>query len=54
MQELDHAAIRGFRSVGLPLLVDGRRPPLRRPPPSLGQHQAEVLDELGLTARQEA
>ena len=53
VQEIDHPAIAGFRSLGLPFLVDGRRPPLRRPPPSLGQHQAEVLDELGLT-RQEA
>jgi crotonobetainyl-CoA:carnitine CoA-transferase CaiB-like acyl-CoA transferase len=54
VQELDHPRIPGFRSLGLPFLLDGRRPPLRRPPPALGQHQAEVLEELGLTARQEA
>ena len=50
----DHPAIDGFRSLGLPFVVDGQRPPLRRVPPALGEHQAEVLDELGLTARQEA
>lgn len=54
VQALEHPAIPGFRSLGLPFRVDGRRPPLRRPPPSPGQHQAEVMDELGLTARQEA
>jgi len=37
-----------------PPFWDGERPPLRRPPPGLGEHQAEVLQELGLTARQEA
>lgn len=54
VQALDHPAIDGFRSVGLPFLLDGERPPLRRPPPAPGEHQAEVLEELGLTARQEA
>jgi formyl-CoA transferase/CoA:oxalate CoA-transferase len=54
VQALDHPAIDGFRSLGLPFLLDGERPPLRRPPPGLGEHQAEVLEELGLTARQEA
>jgi formyl-CoA transferase/CoA:oxalate CoA-transferase len=54
VQAIDHPAVEGFRSVGLPLLLDGERPPLRRPPPGLGQHQDEVLEELGLTARQEA
>jgi formyl-CoA transferase/CoA:oxalate CoA-transferase len=54
VQALDHPAIDGFRSLGLPFLLDGERPPLRRPPPGLGEHQAEVLEEVGLTARQEA
>jgi hypothetical protein len=31
-----------------PVLVDGERPPIRRPPPSLGQHTDE-LEEGGWT-----
>jgi crotonobetainyl-CoA:carnitine CoA-transferase CaiB-like acyl-CoA transferase len=54
VQAAEHPAIEGFRSLGLPFSIDGERPPLRRPPPGLGEHQAEVLEELGLTARQEA
>jgi len=54
VQEVEHPAIGDFRSVGLPFVIDGERPPLRRPPPGPGEHQAEVLEELGLTARQEA
>jgi len=37
-----------LRLVGSPLLVDGARPPVRRPPPTLGQHTGEVLAALGL------
>jgi crotonobetainyl-CoA:carnitine CoA-transferase CaiB-like acyl-CoA transferase len=54
VQSAEHPGIDGFLSLGLPFLLDGERPPLRRPPPGLGEHQAEVLEELGLTARQEA
>jgi crotonobetainyl-CoA:carnitine CoA-transferase CaiB-like acyl-CoA transferase len=32
-----------YELVGLPLSFDGTRPPLRRPPPRLGEHNAEVL-----------
>ncbi|HEY4027615.1 MAG TPA: CoA transferase [Candidatus Dormibacteraeota bacterium] len=48
VQELAHPVIEGFRSLGLPFLIDGERPPLRRPPPGLGEQQAEVMQELGL------
>jgi formyl-CoA transferase/CoA:oxalate CoA-transferase len=50
VQELEHPAIEGFRSLGLPFVMDGERPPLRRRPPGRGEHQAEVLAELGLAA----
>ncbi len=31
----------------LPLTLDGQRPPLRRAPPSIGEHSDELLHELG-------
>jgi len=34
-------------SVGLPFLLGGDRPPLRRHPPMHGEHTREVLAELG-------
>jgi formyl-CoA transferase/CoA:oxalate CoA-transferase len=46
-QAADHTGIAGFRSVAMPFLVDGERPPLRRVPPGLGEHNGEVLRELG-------
>lgn len=36
-----------LRLVGSPILVDGRRPPVRLPPPALGQHDAQIRAALG-------
>jgi crotonobetainyl-CoA:carnitine CoA-transferase CaiB-like acyl-CoA transferase len=47
LQEVDHPA-GPVRVVGSPLLLDGSRPRVRRAPPLLGQHTAEVLSALGL------
>ena len=33
VQKASHPAIHDFKSIGLPLTIDGMRPPLRRPPP---------------------
>jgi crotonobetainyl-CoA:carnitine CoA-transferase CaiB-like acyl-CoA transferase len=38
-----------YRSLGLPIEWDGRRPGLRRVPPRLGEHTADVLTWLGYT-----
>jgi glutaryl-CoA transferase len=38
LQELDHPTAGTLRMVASPLLVDGERLPIRRPPPTLGQH----------------
>ena len=47
LQPLPHPTIPDLRLVSLPLSVGGERVPHRAPPPSLGQHSAEVLAEAG-------
>jgi crotonobetainyl-CoA:carnitine CoA-transferase CaiB-like acyl-CoA transferase len=37
----------GFRTIGLPLSADGDRVGYASPPPRLGEHSAEILDEVG-------
>ena len=43
---------RALRTIASPVRADGERPPLRTPPPRLGQHSAEVLSELGFAPDQ--
>ncbi|QYJ15391.1 Acetyl-CoA:oxalate CoA-transferase [Rubrobacter xylanophilus DSM 9941] len=38
LQEVDHPAAGTLGMLASPLLVDGERPPIRRPPPTLGEH----------------
>ena len=44
-----HPRIADYRSVGLPIQWDGQRPAVRRVPPRLGEHDADVLTWLGYT-----
>ncbi|HET7339821.1 MAG TPA: CoA transferase [Methylomirabilota bacterium] len=44
-----HPRLPDYRSIGLPVQWDGRRPPVRRVPPALGEHSADVLTWLGYT-----
>jgi crotonobetainyl-CoA:carnitine CoA-transferase CaiB-like acyl-CoA transferase len=47
VQSLPNDAIGDYRSLGLPFVVDGERQPLRRRPPRTGEHNSEILLELG-------
>ncbi len=47
MQSISHPAIPHLTSIGVPFLLGGDRPPLRRHPPVHGEHTREVLTELG-------
>jgi crotonobetainyl-CoA:carnitine CoA-transferase CaiB-like acyl-CoA transferase len=44
-----HPRLPDYRSVGLPIRWDGRRPGVRRVPPRLGEHSTDVLTWLGYT-----
>jgi crotonobetainyl-CoA:carnitine CoA-transferase CaiB-like acyl-CoA transferase len=44
-----HPRLPSYRSIGLPIEWDGARPGVRRVPPLLGEHTADVLTWLGYT-----
>jgi crotonobetainyl-CoA:carnitine CoA-transferase CaiB-like acyl-CoA transferase len=44
-----HPRHANYRSIGLPIQWDGARPGVRRVPPRLGEHDADVLTWLGYT-----
>ena len=45
LQDVDHPLAGTLRMLASPALVDGERPPVRRPPPTLGQHTGEVEED---------
>jgi crotonobetainyl-CoA:carnitine CoA-transferase CaiB-like acyl-CoA transferase len=45
LQEIEHPTAKLLQMLASPVLVDGERPLIRRPPPTLGQHTREVEDE---------
>jgi crotonobetainyl-CoA:carnitine CoA-transferase CaiB-like acyl-CoA transferase len=47
--ETPHPRLPDFRSIGLPIQWNGARPGVRRVPPKLGEHDADVLTWLGYT-----
>jgi crotonobetainyl-CoA:carnitine CoA-transferase CaiB-like acyl-CoA transferase len=42
LKEINHPTAGTLKTVALPILIDGQRLPIRRPPPLLGQHNEEV------------
>jgi crotonobetainyl-CoA:carnitine CoA-transferase CaiB-like acyl-CoA transferase len=45
--EIDHPELGSFKTTGFPVEMSGTEEAVRYPPPSVGEHTAEVLDELG-------
>src|SRR5918998_1935124 len=45
LQAVEHPLAGTLRMLASPVLVDGERPSVRRPPPTLGQHTAEVEED---------
>ena len=45
LQDLDHPSAGHLKMLASPVLVDGERLPIRRPPPALGQHTDETNDD---------
>ena len=43
---IEHPKAGPINQVGAPWKIDGQSSPIRKPPPLLGQHTAEVLREL--------
>lgn len=43
-----HPRIPGYRDLKMSVRFDGERPPLRRVPPSIGEHTEEILAEIGI------
>lgn len=49
--DVDHPDIGPYQAVLNPLMVSGKRFPIRMPPPALGQHTDAILRELGVSRR---
>jgi len=41
LQDLDHPSAGPLKMLASPVIIDGKRPPIRYPPPTLGQHTEE-------------
>jgi CoA:oxalate CoA-transferase len=49
---IEHPALGRVNLTGVPLRLSATPGTVQKPPPTLGQHSAEVLSELGYTAEE--
>ena len=49
IEEVDHPVAGRYRSPRAPVRFDGAAAGTRRAPPTIGQHTAEILAELGVS-----
>lgn len=42
LRDVEHPAAGTLKMLASPLLIDGQRPPVHRPPPTLGEHDREI------------
>ena len=54
LMDIDHPVEGRVRSMGFPVKLGGTPQQVRRPPPRLGEHNDEVLAEIGFDAEQRA
>lgn len=47
--EASHPAVGPFRLVGMPVKLSATPAELRMPPPTVGEHNAQILEEIGLS-----